>query len=87
MLHIDDLLERFRLADIQSPVVGFLPVRLIHLANVTYSYLGARRTHAILVGAVRAHNLFAEVALGHGLPDLDLLLTPGTLFRFTCAHN
>jgi hypothetical protein len=87
MLHIDDLLERFRLPDIQTPIIGFLPVRLIHLAHVTYSYLGARRTHAILVGAVRAHNLFAEVALGHGLPDLDLLLTAGTLLRFACAHN
>jgi len=87
MLHIDDLLERFRLPDIQTSIIGFLPVRLIHLAHVTHSYLGARRTHAILVGAVRADNLFAKVALGHGLPDLDLLLTAGTLLRFACAHN
>lgn len=87
MLHIDDLLESLRLPDIQPAVIGFLTIHLIHLAHVAHSYLASLCLDLFLVAAIVAHCLPAEVALGHDISDLDLLLAPRTLLRFTCSHN
>jgi hypothetical protein len=80
-------LESFGFPYVQATVIGFLSVHLIHHAYVAYSYLRVSGAQGLLIRAIVAHDLFAEMAFGHDLADLDLFLAPRTLFRFSCSHN
>jgi hypothetical protein len=61
---IDELLDRDGPANVEGPVIGFFTIHLIHSADMTHSYLRVVRSHCLLVGAIRAYDFLAEIAVG-----------------------